>query len=79
MPPPRVRLLGLEDSQPVMHSEEHLVIETAQADKLKVGDCLYGIPSHICPTVALYNSATVIQNGKSAGTWKITRERCVTI
>ena len=79
MPPPRVKLLGLEDSRPIMHSEEHLVVESPQADKFKIGDCLYGVPWHICPTVALYNSAIVIQNGNSAGTWNITRERCVTI
>lgn len=79
MPPPRVKLLGLEGSRPLMHSEEHLVVESPQADKFKVGDCLYGVPWHICPTVALYNSAIVIQNGNSAGTWNITRERCVTI
>jgi D-serine deaminase-like pyridoxal phosphate-dependent protein len=79
MPPPRVKLLGLEDSQPVMHSEEHLVIETPLADRFKVGDCLYGVPVHICPTVALYNSATTVLNGKSAGTWKITRDRRLTV
>jgi D-serine deaminase-like pyridoxal phosphate-dependent protein len=79
MSPPRVRLLGLEDSRPVLHSEEHLVIETAQADQHRIGDCLYGIPMHICPTVALYNSATVVKNGRSAGTWTITRERQVTV
>ena len=79
MPPPRVKLLGLEDSRPVLHSEEHLVIETTQSDKLKIGDCFYGIPMHVCPTVALYNSAIVIQNGNRSGTWEITRERCLTL
>jgi len=75
MTPPRVKLLGLEDSRPLLHSEEHLLLETPQADKLKVGDCFYGVPWHICPTVALYNCATVIRNGRSAGTWNIARER----
>jgi len=75
MTPPRVKLLGLEDSRPLLHSEEHLLLETPQADKLKVGDCFYGVPWHICPTVALYNCATVIRNGRNAGTWNIARER----
>jgi D-serine deaminase-like pyridoxal phosphate-dependent protein len=79
MPPPRVKLFGLEEARPVLHSEEHLVLETTQAEKLKNGDCLYGVPWHICPTVALYNSATVIQNGMSAENWLITRERRLTL
>ena len=79
MPHPRVQFLGLEDARPVMHSEEHLVIETSHAQKLNVGDCLFGIPWHICPTVALYSEAVVIKNGQPAGTWQITRDRRVTI
>jgi D-serine deaminase-like pyridoxal phosphate-dependent protein len=62
-----------------MHSEEHLVLETDLAPKLKVGDAFYGIPSHICPTVALYSEAVVIRDGQTAETWPISRDRCVTI
>ena len=36
-----------------MHSEEHLVLETPRAAEFKIGDVLYGVPWHICPTVAL--------------------------
>ena len=70
MPPPRVRFLNLEDAKPVMHSEEHLVVETARSG-LKLGDCLYGIPWHICPTVALYSEAVIIEKGRIVGTWKV--------
>ncbi len=52
MPHPRVRLLGLEDASFISQSEEHLVIETEKAATLSVGDVIYGIPRHICPTVA---------------------------
>jgi D-serine deaminase-like pyridoxal phosphate-dependent protein len=62
-----------------MHSEEHLVIETAHARELQVGDCLFGIPWHICPTVALYSEAVVICGGQTVETWRITRDRCLTI
>jgi D-serine deaminase-like pyridoxal phosphate-dependent protein len=78
-PPPRVRLFGLEEARQVMHSEEHLVLETDLAPKLKVGDALYGIPSHICPTVALYSEAVVVRDGQTAETWPITRERRLTV
>jgi D-serine deaminase-like pyridoxal phosphate-dependent protein len=79
-PHPRVRLLGLEDGQFVTHSEEHLVVETPRAEEFKVGDELYGIPRHICPTVALYSEAVVVRGGRAVERWKVTaRERRLTI
>jgi D-serine deaminase-like pyridoxal phosphate-dependent protein len=79
-PHPRVRLLGLEDAQFVTHSEEHLVVATARAGEFKAGDALYGIPRHICPTVALYSEAVVARAGRAVERWKVTaRERRLTI
>ena len=72
MPHPRAVLLNLEDARPVAHNEEHLVIETRRSTEYRVGDCLYGVPWHICPTVALHSSVVVIRGGRSAGTWKVT-------
>ncbi len=72
MPHPRIRLLGLEDNiEFVGHSEEHLVARTEQASELSVGDAFLGIPSHICPTVALYNKVVVAENGEVTGTWMV--------
>jgi len=79
-PHPRVRLLGLEDAQFVTHSEEHLVIETPQAGQFNVGEVLYGIPRHICPTVALHSEAVVIRDGQAVERWKVAaRERRLTV
>jgi 3-hydroxy-D-aspartate aldolase len=79
-PQPRVRLLGLEDAQFVTHSEEHLVVETPRARECKVGDALYGIPRHICPTVALHSEAVVVRAGRAVERWKVAaRERRLTI
>jgi D-serine deaminase-like pyridoxal phosphate-dependent protein len=79
-PPPRVRFLNLPEATPISQSEEHLVIETARADAFAVGDCLYGVPRHICPTVALYSEAVVVRDGLADGVWRITaRERRLTI
>ena len=47
---PRARLLELDDARPVVHSEEHLVVETARADSIPIGTPLLAIPTHICPT-----------------------------
>jgi D-serine deaminase-like pyridoxal phosphate-dependent protein len=80
MPHPRVQFLNLPDYNALTHSEEHLVIESAEADRFNIGDCLYGVPRHICPTVALYSSATVIENHQIVGSWKVAaRERRISI
>jgi D-threonine aldolase len=70
-PHPRVVLFGLEDAAAVGHSEEHLVLETDRAADFPVGSALYGIPWHVCPTVALYDEAVVIENGRADGRWKV--------
>ena len=70
-PHPRVRLLELPDATAVMHSEEHLVIETPRASEFAVGDALHGIPRHICPTVALHSEATVVRAGAATERWPI--------
>ena len=80
MPHPRVVFLNLDDGTPVVHSEEHLVIETPRADSLVIGDCLYGIPWHICPTVALHSELVVVRNARAEKRWKVTaRDRVLTI
>jgi D-serine deaminase-like pyridoxal phosphate-dependent protein len=68
--------LNLPDAKQISHSEEHLVIDTARAAEFRVGDCLFGVPRHICPTVALYSEATVVRDGRAGEVWRITaRER----
>jgi D-serine deaminase-like pyridoxal phosphate-dependent protein len=80
MPHPRVQFLNLPDYNAITHSEEHLVVETGQADQFQIGDCLFGVPRHICPTVALHSTATVIENHEIVGSWKVAaRERRITI
>jgi D-serine deaminase-like pyridoxal phosphate-dependent protein len=79
MPHPRVVFLNLDDAKPVMHSEEHLVLETPFADGYAVGDVLYGIPWHICPTVALHDEAVIVVEGRAEDRWKVAaRARALT-
>jgi D-threonine aldolase len=70
-PHPRVHLLDLLDAVAVGQSEEHLVIETPRAAEFAVGTPLYGVPWHICPTVALYAEAVTVTDGYAAGRWQI--------
>jgi len=45
-----------------------------------VGDALYGMPWHICPTVALHDSAVVVRSGRAGERWRIVaRDRALTI
>jgi len=77
MPHPRVVFLNLKDAQPVMHSEEHLVVESSQAENLEIGHCIYGIPWHVCPTVALHSQIVAVRDGIAAGQWEVTARRRV--
>jgi D-threonine aldolase len=79
-PPPRVQFLNLPDAVAVSQSEEHLVIESPLADQFSVGDCLYAVPRHICPTVALHSEAVVIREGRATDRWRVTaRDRRLTV
>ena len=80
-PHPRVKFLNLIGAEAVMQSEEHLVVETVRAGEFAVGDALYGIPRHICPTVALHSFVTTVNGDGLAGArWKVTaRERQLTV
>ncbi len=71
MPHPRVIFPDLPEAKPVMHSEEHLVLETPRAAQYPVGSCLYGIPWHVCPTVALHDEVVVVRSGRAEERWKV--------
>ena len=76
----RVFFLNAPDLKPVSQSEEHLVCEAEKAHAYKTGDVLYGLPYHICPTVALYERVYAVEDGKITGEWKnVARDRRITI
>lgn len=76
----RVFFLNGPELKPVGQSEEHLVVEAAAGHGYKIGDIFYGIPYHICPTVALYDRAVTIEAGLVTGSWKnIARDRMLTV
>jgi D-serine deaminase-like pyridoxal phosphate-dependent protein len=71
-PHPRVLVPALPDARAVVHSEEHLVLETARAAEFPVGSVLYGLPWHICPTVALHDRVQVVRGGRVVEEWIVT-------
>ena len=72
MPHPRVIFPALPDARAVGHNEEHLVLETERAAEFPVGSVLYGIPSHICPTVALHDRVQIVRNDRITDEWVVT-------
>lgn len=76
----RVYFLNAPELKFIGQSEEHLVVEAPLNHSYKIGDVLYGLPYHICPTVALYERASVIENNKVTGEWKIiARDRKINV
>ena len=46
---------------------------------IAVGDEFFVVPTHICPTSALYPSVPVVENGHMTDTWEVTaRNRKIT-
>lgn len=76
----RVSFLDEPNLTLISQNEEHLVVEFPSVHTKKTGDVLYGIPVHVCPTCALYESAYVIENRKVKEQWKIIgRDRRITV
>jgi D-threonine aldolase len=76
----RIYFLNATELEMVGQSEEHLVVDAGTGHHYKIGDVLYGLPYHVCPTVALYERAITIENNKMSGEWKnIARDRKINI
>lgn len=71
-PGQRGYIVGFEDAVSVVHSEEHWAFKWTQGEIPLIGACLYVIPTHICPTSALYPAVWVAENGEIVDQWEIT-------
>jgi len=78
----RFRLLNLQGYTVTGQSEEHGVLQIGEEawESIQIGDVYYALPYHICPSVALHDYASVIENGEVVDEWKIVaRNRRLTI
>ena len=76
----RVYFLNAPELVPVSHSEEHLILKAEKGNIYKVGDVLYGVPFHICPTVALHETLAVVENHHVGESWNvIARKRKISV
>ncbi len=76
----RVSFLNAPALEPIGHSEEHMVVRAGKNNTYQVGDVLYGVPFHICPTVALHDRAVVVENKRAGEKWNnLSRNRSISI
>ncbi len=76
----RVAFLNAPNLEPIGHSEEHMVLRAEKGNAWKVGDVLYGVPYHICPTVALHDRVNVVIDHRVQTTWTTAaRNRTITV
>lgn len=60
-----------EGLTPIGHSEEHLTLKHIGPRAYKVGDRIYGLPYHVCPSCALYEEAQVVNDHQIKKSWRI--------
>jgi D-serine deaminase-like pyridoxal phosphate-dependent protein len=69
---PTCLVAGRPDLTALKPSEEHLPIEVAGGAVPAIGDLLYLIPRHVCPTVNNFDDAVIVENGRVAGVEHVT-------
>jgi D-serine deaminase-like pyridoxal phosphate-dependent protein len=76
----RVYFLNAPELEPTGHSEEHMVFKTKPGTSYEVGDVLYGVPYHVCPTIALHDKPAIIEDNKVVSHWvTASRNRTITV
>lgn len=75
-------IAGMEHAVELFQSEEHWAFAMGKGYEDKcpvVGDELFVVPTHICPTSALYPSVPVVEDGEICAYWQVTaRNRKIT-
>ena len=71
----RVMFVWNPDLAVLAHSEEHLTVSHSAAGNYEIGDKIYGIPYHVCPSVALYDELAVVTDHKIIDKWQVPARR----
>ena len=67
-------LLGVAGAAPMFQSEEHWTWRMPagrEAERPDIGAVLYVIPTHVCPTTALYRATVLGVSGRAEGEWVV--------
>jgi D-serine deaminase-like pyridoxal phosphate-dependent protein len=69
---PTCVVLGRPDLEPLKPSEEHLPIAVPPGAPVPaIGDVLYLVPRHVCPTVNNFDDAVIVRDGRIAGVERV--------
>jgi D-serine deaminase-like pyridoxal phosphate-dependent protein len=70
---PTCAILGRGDLLPLRPSEEHLPVESSAGGPLPaLGEALYLVPKHICPTVNNFDHALIVEDNRIVGVERVT-------
>ncbi len=69
---PTCVVAGRPDLTPLKPSEEHLPIEVKSGPRPEIGEALYLIPRHVCPTVNNFDDAVIVCGGKIVAVERVT-------
>lgn len=70
---PTCAVIGRPGLIPSRPSEEHLPVDVSRgADPPSIGELLYLVPRHVCPTVNNFDHAVIAEGGRIAGLERVT-------
>ena len=69
---PTCAVAGRPDLVPLKPSEEHLPIEVKGGSRPEIGEALYLIPRHVCPTVNNFDDALIVTGHRPASIERVT-------
>jgi D-serine deaminase-like pyridoxal phosphate-dependent protein len=69
---PTCVIVGHPEFEPQAPSEEHLTIKINDGVCPSVGDQLYLVPRHVCPTINNFSEALLVRNGAIVGLEQVT-------
>ena len=79
-PLPRVFFPDIRDYEVIDQYEEHIIIKVNDSSRYTVGQPLFAIPFHICPTVNLYEDLLVGSKNGIVDSWRVVaRDRKISI
>jgi D-serine deaminase-like pyridoxal phosphate-dependent protein len=68
---PTCVVVGHSELTPLSPSEEHLPMQSKTAPGPEIGDALYLLPRHICPTVNNFDNALIVREGRIESVEKV--------
>jgi D-serine deaminase-like pyridoxal phosphate-dependent protein len=70
---PTCAVIGRPDLLPLKPSEEHLPFEVTPGSSVpSIGEILYLVPRHVCPTVNNFDHALIVEGGQITGVERVT-------